>query len=194
MDILNKLFTNIYDAINAFLNGWIGGLGLTADAASAIVAAVMGLIVGTAVLLFGVGVVLTLIWLERKVAARVQDRVGPNRVGPFGLIQPIADTIKMFIKEDIVPTNADGLVHLLAPVIALAPAVLAFVVVPFGQGMAPADLNIGVLWIVSVSSIGTIGLFMAGYGSNNKFALLGGMRAVAQAISYEVPQVLTIVP
>ena len=137
---------------------------------------------------------LTLIWLERKVAARVQDRVGPNRVGPFGLIQPVADTIKMFIKEDIVPTNADGLVHLLAPVIALAPAVLAFVVVPFGQGMAPADLNIGVLWIVSVSSIGTIGLFMAGYGSNNKFALLGGMRAVAQAISYEVPQVLTIVP
>ncbi len=194
MDILNKLFTNIYDAINAFLNGLIGGLGLPADAVSAIVAAVMGLLVGTAVLLFGVGVVLTLIWLERKVAARVQDRVGPNRVGPFGLIQPVADTIKMFIKEDIVPTNADGLVHLLAPVIALAPAVLAFVVVPFGQGMAPADLNIGVLWIISVSSIGTIGLFMAGYGSNNKFALLGGMRAVAQAISYEVPQVLTIVP
>ncbi len=194
MDILNKLFTNIYDAINAFLNGLIGGFGLTADAVSAIVAAVMGLLVGTAVLLFGVGVVLTLIWLERKVAARVQDRVGPNRVGPFGLIQPVADTVKMFIKEDIVPTNADGLVHLLAPVIALAPAVLAFVVVPFGQGMAPADLNIGVLWIISVSSIGTIGLFMAGYGSNNKFALLGGMRAVAQAISYEVPQVLTIVP
>lgn len=194
MDILNKLFTNIYDAINAFLNGLIGGFGLTADAVSALVAAVMGLLVGTAVLLFGVGVVLTLIWLERKVAARVQDRVGPNRVGPFGLIQPVADTIKMFIKEDIVPTNADGLVHLLAPVIALAPAVLAFVVVPFGQGMAPADLNIGVLWIISVSSIGTIGLFMAGYGSNNKFALLGGMRAVAQAISYEVPQVLTIVP
>ncbi len=194
MDILNNLFTNIYNAINAFLNGLLGGAGLRPDAASAIVAAIMGLIVGTVVLLFGVGVVLTLIWLERKVAARVQDRVGPNRVGPFGMLQPVADTIKMFIKEDIVPTNADGLVHLLAPVIALAPAVLAFVVVPFGQGMQPADLNIGVLWVVSVSSIGTVGLFMAGYGSNNKFALLGGMRAVAQAISYEIPQVLTIVP
>ena len=194
MDILNNLFTNIYNAINAFLNGLIGGAGLRPDAASAIVAAIMGLIVVTVVLLFGVGVVLTLIWLERKVAARVQDRVGPNRVGPFGMLQPVADTIKMFIKEDIVPTNADGLVHLLAPVIALAPAVLAFVVVPFGQGMQPTDLNIGVLWVVSVSSIGTVGLFMAGYGSNNKFALLGGMRAVAQAISYEIPQVLTIVP
>ncbi len=194
MDILNNLFTNIYNAINAFLNGLLGGAGLRPDAASAIVAAIMGLIVGTVVLLFGVGVVLTLIWLERKVAARVQDRVGPNRVGPFGMLQPVADTIKMFIKEDIVPTNADGLVHLLAPVIALAPAVLAFVVVPFGQGMQPADLNIVVLWVVSVSSIGTVGLFMAGYGSNNKFALLGGMRAVAQAISYEIPQVLTIVP
>ncbi len=120
MDILNNLFTNIYNAINAFLNGLLGGAGLRPDAASAIVAAIMGLIVGTVVLLFGVGVVLTLIWLERKVAARVQDRVGPNRVRPFGMLQPVADTIKMFIKEDIVPTNADGLVHLLAPVIALA--------------------------------------------------------------------------
>jgi NADH-quinone oxidoreductase subunit H len=167
---------------------------LRPDVASAIVAAIMALLVGTVVLLFGVNTVLSLIWFERKVAARVQDRVGPNRVGPFGLLQPVADTIKMFIKEDIVPTNADGLVHLLAPMVALAPAVLAFAVIPFGQGMAPVDINIGVLWIVSVGSIGTVGLFMAGYGSNNKFALLGGMRAVAQAVSYEVPQVLTIVP
>ncbi len=194
MEFLNKLFTNIYDGINALLNGWLGGLGLRPDAASAIVAAVMGLLVVTVILLFSVVVVLSLIWLERKVAARVQDRVGPNRVGPWGLMQPVADTIKMFIKEDIVPTNADGLVHLLAPMVALAPAVLAFAVIPFGQGMAPVDLNIGILWIISVGSIGTVGLFMAGYGSNNKFALLGGMRAVAQAVSYEVPQVLTIVP
>jgi len=194
MDILNNLFTNIYDALNGFLNGLVGGLSLRPDVASAIVAAIMGLLVATVILLFGVGVVLSLIWLERKVAGRVQDRLGPNRVGPYGLLQPVADTIKMFIKEDIVPTNADGLVHLLAPVVALAPAVLAFAVVPFGRGMAAVDLNIGILWVVSVGSIGTVGLFMAGYGSNNKFALLGGMRAVAQAISYEIPQVLTIVP
>jgi len=194
MDILNNLFTNIYDALNGFLNGLVGGLSLRPDVASAIVAAIMGLLVATVILLFGVGVVLSLIWLERKVAGRVQDRLGPNRVGPYGLLQPVADTIKMFIKEDIVPTNADGLVHLLAPVVALAPAVLAFAVVPFGRGMAAVDLNIGILWVVSVGSIGTVGLFMAGYGSNNKFALLGGMRAVAQAISYEIPQVLTIPP
>jgi len=194
MDILNNLFTNIYDALNGFLNGLVGGLSLRPDVASAIVAAIMGLLVATVILLFGVGVVLSLIWLERKVAGRVQDRLGPNRVGPYGLLQPVADTIKMFIKEDIVPTNADGLVHLLAPVVALAPAVLAFAVVPFGRGMAAVDLNIGILWVVSVGSIGTVGLFMAGYGSNNKFALLGGMRAVAQAISYEIPQVLTILP
>jgi NADH-quinone oxidoreductase subunit H len=194
MDILNNLFVNIYDAINGLLNNLVGGLGLRPDAASAIVSAVMGLLVITAILLFGVSVVLSLIWLERKVAARVQDRLGPNRVGPYGLLQPVADTVKMFIKEDIVPTNADGLVHLLAPVVALGPAVLAFAVIPFGRGMAPVDLNIGILWVVSVGSIGTVGLFMAGYGSNNKFALIGGMRAVAQAISYEIPQVLTIVP
>jgi NADH-quinone oxidoreductase subunit H len=194
MDILNHLFTNIYDWVNGLLHGLIGSIGLRPDVASTIVAAIMALLVGTVVLLFGVNTVLSLIWFERKVAARVQDRVGPNRVGPFGLMQPVADTIKMFIKEDIVPTNADGLVHLLAPVVALAPAVLALAVIPFGQGMAPVDINIGVLWIISVGSIGTVGLFMAGYGSNNKFALLGGMRAVAQAISYEVPQVLTLVP
>ncbi|MCL4393858.1 MAG: NADH-quinone oxidoreductase subunit NuoH [Chloroflexi bacterium] len=194
MEFLNDLFVNIYNAVDALLTGLIGGMGLRPDAASAIVAAVMGLLVITVILLFGVTVVLSLIWLERKVAGRVQDRLGPNRVGPFGLLQPVADTVKMFIKEDIVPTNADGLVHLLAPIVALAPAVLAFAVIPFGRGMAPVDLNIGILWVVSVGSIGTVGLFMAGYGSNNKFALIGGMRAVAQAISYEIPQVLTIVP
>jgi NADH-quinone oxidoreductase subunit H len=194
MDILNNLFTNLYDAINGFLQGVIGGLGLRADVASAIVSATMALLVGTAILLFGVLVVLSLIWLERKNAARIQDRVGPNRVGPFGLLQPVADTIKMFIKEDIVPANADGLVHLLAPMVTLAPAVLAFAVIPFGRGMIAVDLNIGILWIVSVASIATVGIFMAGYGSSNKYALLGGMRAVAQAVSYEIPQVLTIVP
>jgi NADH-quinone oxidoreductase subunit H len=153
----------------------------------------MGIIVVTVLLLWLVTLVLSMIWFERKTAARVQDRIGPNRVGPWGLLQPIADTIKMFIKEDIVPTNADHLVHALAPMVAAAPAVLAFAVIPWGKGMFPVDLNIGLLWVVAIGSIGTIGIFMAGYGSNNKFSLLGGMRAVAQMISYEVPQVLTIV-
>lgn len=193
MDSLNNLFTNLYDWLNGALHALFGGMGLRPDAESTLVAAIMGLVVGTVILLFGVGVVLTLIYLERKVVARLQDRLGPNRVGPLGILQPIADTIKMFIKEDIVPTNADRLVHTLAPIVVMIPPVLAFAVVPFGRGMAPVDLNIGILYVIAVGSIGTIGIFMAGYGSNNKYSLLGGMRAVAQIISYEVPQVLTIV-
>jgi NADH-quinone oxidoreductase subunit H len=193
MDILNNLFVNIYDSLNTFLHGLFSGLSLRPDAESAIVAAIMGLVVITVILLFGVGVVLSLIYLERKVVARLQNRLGPNRVGPLGILQPIADTIKMFIKEDIVPANADRLVHTLAPMVVIIPTVLAFAVVPFGRGMAPVDLNIGILYVVAVGSIGTIGILMAGWGSNNKFALIGGMRAVAQIISYEVPQVLAIV-
>ncbi|MBI5301271.1 MAG: NADH-quinone oxidoreductase subunit NuoH [Chloroflexi bacterium] len=161
--------------------------------ASALVAAIMGLLVATAALLFMVLMVLIMIWLERKNAARLQDRVGPNRVGPFGLLQPIADTIKMLIKEDIVPANADRLVHTLAPMVAMAPAVLALAVVPYGKGMTPVDINIGLLFMLAVGSIGVIGIFMAGYGSNNKYSLLGGMRGVAQVVSYEIPQVLTVV-
>ena len=193
MDIINNLFTNLYDWLAGSLHAILANFNLVKDAENAIVAAIMGIIVVTVLLLWLVTLVLSMIWFERKTAARVQDRIGPNRVGPWGLLQPIADTIKMFIKEDIVPTNADHLVHALAPMVAAAPAVLAFAVIPWGKGMFPVDLNIGLLWVVAIGSIGTIGIFMAGYGSNNKFSLLGGMRAVAQMISYEVPQVLTIV-
>ncbi len=194
MDLINNVFVNFYDWLAGALHALFGGLNLTKDADSALVSAVMGLVVITVILLWMVLMVLILIWLERKVAGRIQDRLGPNRVGPWGLLQSIADTIKMFIKEDIIPANADKLIHTLAPIVAMAPAVLAFAVVPWGRGMQPADLNIGILWIVSLGSLGAIGVFMAGYGSNNKFALIGGMRAVAQVISYEIPQVLTIVP
>ena len=193
MDILNNLFINLYDWLAGALHALLAGLYLVKDAENAIVAAVMALVVVVVLLLWLVLMVLAMIWFERKTAARVQDRVGPNRVGPWGLLQPVADTIKMLIKEDIIPTNADRLVHTLAPIVTAAPAVLAFVVVPWGKGMFPVDLNIGLLWVVAIGSIGTIGIFMAGYGSNNKFSLLGGMRAVAQMVSYEVPQVLTIV-
>ncbi|MBI5029172.1 MAG: NADH-quinone oxidoreductase subunit NuoH [Chloroflexi bacterium] len=192
MEFIYNLFPNLYDWLAGSLHALLSGLNLVKDAENAIVAAIMTIIVVVVLLLWLVLMVLVMIWLERKVAARVQDRVGPNRVGPWGLLQPVADTIKMFIKEDITPTNADRLVHLLAPMVAAAPAVLAFAVIPWGKGMAPVDLNIGLLWIVAIASIGTIGAFMAGYGSNNKFSLLGGMRAVAQIVSYEIPQVLTI--
>lgn len=194
MEFLDNIFLNIYAWLVFWLHSLLEGLNLPKDVESVIVSTIMALVVIVAIILWMVLMVLILIWLERKSAARIQDRLGPNRVGPWGLLQPVADTIKMLIKEDIVPENADRFIHTLAPMIAMMPPVLAFAVIPWGRGMYPVDVNVGVLWIVAVASIGTIGVFLGGYGSNNKYSLLGGMRAVAQMVSYEIPQVLTIVP
>jgi NADH:ubiquinone oxidoreductase subunit H len=129
-------------------------------------------------------------YYERRAIARMQDRIGPNRVGPEGLWQPIADGVKMFTKEDIVPTAADRWVHLIAPCVVVAPTMFMFAVVPWGPGMVPVDLNTGLLFFFAISSVSAVGLVMAGWASNNKFALLGAMRAVAQMVSYEIPAVL----
>lgn len=193
MDILNDLFVNIYNGISDWVRGALSGTDLRPDAAELLSAAIMGLIVVTVLLLVSPFLMLGLTWMERKVVARIQNRLGPNRVGPWGLMQIFADMIKMLTKEDIVPTNADKMVHTLAPIVAMIPVVLTLAVIPWGRGMAAADLNIGILYVIGVSSLGTIGIFMAGFGSNNKFALIGGMRAVAQILSYEIPQVLSIV-
>lgn len=131
-------------------------------------------------------------YFERRAIARMQDRIGPNRVGPEGVFQPIADGVKMFTKEDIVPSNADRWVHLLAPLVVVAPTMFMFAVVPWGPGMVPVDLNTGLLFFFAISSVSAVGLMMAGWGSNNKFALLGAMRAVAQMVSYEIPAVLSL--
>jgi NADH-quinone oxidoreductase subunit H len=133
------------------------------------------------------------VWFERRAVARMQDRLGPNRVGPAGLLQSIADGVKMFTKEDIVPRAADRWVHLLAPVIAVAPVMFMLAVIPWGRGVVPATINVSVLFVVAVSSVSAVGLMMAGWGSNNKFALLGAMRAVAQMVSYEIPAVMALV-
>lgn len=132
-------------------------------------------------------------WVERKALGRVQNRYGPNRVGPFGLFQPIADGLKLLIKEDIVPRAADQFVHFLAPVLAVIPAILLFSVVPIAPGYVPVDLNIGVLFAFAISTASVLALFMGGWASRNKFSLLGAMRAVAQVVSYEVPMVLAAV-
>lgn len=132
------------------------------------------------------------VWFERRVVARMQDRLGPNRVGPAGLLQSVADGVKMFTKEDIVPRSADKWVHLIAPLVAAAPVMFIFAVMPWGRGIAPSDINVGVLFVVAVSSVSAVGLMMAGWSSNNKFALLGAMRAVAQMVSYEIPAVLAL--
>jgi NADH-quinone oxidoreductase subunit H len=140
------------------------------------------------------GIVAYMVWAERKVAARFQDRIGPNRVGPLGLLQPIADALKLITKENIVPRSADQVVHLLAPVLLIVSAFLVLAVIPFGVGLAPVDIPSGMIYLVAVSSLSAIGIFLAGWSSRNKYALLGAMRSVAQLVSYEVPQVLSTVP
>lgn len=127
-----------------------------------------------------------LIWLERRLLALWQDRYGPNRVGPFGLLQVVADGVKIFMKEDWVPPFADKPVFILAPAIIMLTALMAFAVLPVAPGIIITDLNIGLLFILGLSSIGVYSVVLAGWSSNNKYALLGGMRAAAQMISYEV--------
>jgi NADH-quinone oxidoreductase subunit H len=139
-------------------------------------------------------IVAYMVWLERKVAARFQDRIGPNRVGPLGLLQPIADALKLITKEDLVPRNADKWVHLAAPVLVIVSAFLVIAVIPFAVGMAPVNLPSGLVYLIAVSSISPLGIFLAGWSSRNKYSLLGAMRSVAQLVSYEVPQVLSTIP
>ena len=146
-----------------------------------------------ALIVFILVMVMGAIYIERRGMGRMQSRLGPNRVGPFGLLQPIADAIKILLKENITPNAADKLVHFLAPIVAFAPVMVLFTVLPFQDGASLADLDIGILFIVAVSSISSVGTFMAGWGSGNKFSLLGAMRAVASIVSYEIPLVLGIV-
>jgi NADH-quinone oxidoreductase subunit H len=132
--------------------------------------------------------------LERKILGRMQNRYGPNRVGPFGLFQPVADGIKMLIKEDIVPARADKIIHFLAPVLIAAAAILALGVIPYGRNMTPFSIDGGILFFFAVGSTTELAVFMAGWGSNNKFSMLGAMRAIAQMISYELPLIITVLP
>src|SRR6266487_2283151 len=132
--------------------------------------------------------------LERKILGRMQNRYGPNRVGPFGLFQPVADGIKMLIKEDIVPVRADKVVHFLAPIIIAATAILALGIIPYGRNMTPFAIDGGILFFFAVGSTTELAVFMACWGSNNKFSMLGAMRAIAQMISYELPLIITTFP
>src|SRR5438094_7758548 len=132
--------------------------------------------------------------LERKILGRMQNRYGPNRVGPFGLFQPVADGIKMLIKEDIVPARADKIVHFLAPVLIAAVAILTLGVIPYGRNMTPFTIDGGILFFFAVGSATELAVFMAGWGSNNKFSMLGAMRAIAQMFSYELPLIISVLP
>lgn len=146
------------------------------------------------ILVFVFGFVLSFIWIERRGIGKLQVRRGPNRAGPFGLLQPIADAIKILTKEDIVPLAADRPVHWLAPIVTFLPALAIFAAIPFQEdaGLVP-DLNIGILYVIALSSLSVAGVFMAGWGSNNKFSLVAAMRTIAQMVSYEIPLVLAVV-
>ncbi len=135
-----------------------------------------------------------LIWLERKIAGHIQRRIGPLRVGgPGGSLQSLADGIKLFSKEDFRPGGRDGIIWWLAPLVSMTPAVMVFIAIPFGQHLIIHDMNIGLIYITSITSFGLLGVFMAGSGSNNKYSLLGAMRAGAQLFSYEIPAILSTI-
>ncbi len=132
------------------------------------------------------------VWLERKISAAAQQRIGPEYVGPLGTLQAAADGIKLLFKEDITPAKADPILFTLGPAIVVIPVFLSYLIVPFGQNMVITDIGVGIFLWIALSSIAPIGLLMAGYSSNNKYSLLGGLRAAAQSISYEIPMALAV--
>lgn len=177
-----------FGQIGQFLLNLLIGWGLEAG-----LAAFLLKLVGAAAL--GIGALFStflLIWGERKLLARLQDRLGPNRLGPFGIIQTVGDFAKLVTKEIIIPSGADKVVFLLAPMLVVMSVVGAWAVIPFAPHFIGTDINVGVLYIVSVGGIGILGIMLAGWASNNKYSLLGAFRAVAQLVSYEVPMVLVL--
>nr|BEI32608.1 NADH dehydrogenase subunit A [Weissia exserta] len=136
--------------------------------------------------------VLVLVWLERKISAGIQQRIGPEYAGPLGIVQALADGFKLLLKEDIIPSKGDTWLFNIGPAIVVIPVFLSYLVIPFGHNIILADLSIGVFFWIAISSIVPLGLLMAGYGSNNKYSFLGGLRAAAQSISYEIPLALCI--
>jgi NADH-quinone oxidoreductase subunit H len=187
-DAIDQIFVNL----KGWIVAWVMGLfpepwqGLAAGVASAVLT--VGAVFGCFMLLFGIVTV-----LERKGLGRIQNRYGPNRVGPLGFLQFAADGIKALTKEDVVPRAADRVVHFLAPVVLLVTVLMTFAVLPYGRNMVPVDLDAGLLFFFAVGASSELAVFMAGWSSRNKYSLFGAMRAIAQMISYEVPLILSTV-
>ena len=176
------------NSIAAWLQTILSSWGLS-EGLITVILGVLGVVILASIVLI---VDIMLVWIERKIVARFQDRLGPNRVGPYGVLQPIADVIKLLIKEDIMPIGADKFIFNIAPIIALAAVLLLWAVVPFAPTVIGADINVAVLYVVAIGSIGTLSIIMAGWASNNKYALLGAFRTVAQMIAYEVPMIIAL--
>lgn len=179
------------DQLTGFVN-WLENLLLSLGLAESFVSFLMATLGVLTIMIFVLVLDVFLVWVERKVVARFQGRLGPNRLGPFGIIQPFADIIKLLIKEDITPIGADRILFNLAPPFAMAAVLLIWAVIPFSDGLLGADINVGVLYIVGVGAIGTLSIILAGWASNNKYSLLGAFRTVAQMIAYEVPMVIVL--
>lgn len=177
-----------FGGIDNFLKDLLIGFGLDSTFVAVILkltaAAVLGGLAGATAIV--------LIWVERKLVARIQDRLGPNRVGPYGLLQTIADALKLLTKEVLIPAGADRLVFQMAPLLVVASVIGVWAVMPLAPGLIGSDVNVGLLYILSVGSIGTLGIMMAGLSSNNKYALLGAFRTVAQMVSFAVPLILSL--
>lgn len=134
------------------------------------------------------------VWAERKVSGRIQMRIGPQELGPFGLLQTLADTLKLVLKEDITPAAADVRIFRVAPLVVFAPIAMSFAVIPYASGFAPLDTSVGVLFYMAVPAIAVIGVLLAGWSSGNTYATLGGIRGAAQMVSYEIPRTLSVLP
>ena len=169
-------------------NHLLQGMGLSSSIAHLLWLPLPMLLVLTAAL---IGVLVT-VWLERKISAAAQQRVGPEYAGALGILQPMADGLKLLVKEDIIPQKADSLLFTLGPILVLIPVILSWLIVPFGQNLLISNVGIGIFLWIALSSIQPIGLLMSGYASNNKYSLLGGLRAAAQSISYEIPLALAV--
>jgi NADH-quinone oxidoreductase subunit H len=167
---------------------WLAGI--WPEWAAYLVPAIVGIVIVLALVII---LVLVFIWYERRLLGRFQIRLGPNRLGPEGIFQPIATAVKILLKEDIVPAKADKVLHWLAPLIVFVPVLLIFAVVPFGQRAILSDLNVGIVYVVAINSVSAVGIYIAGWASNNKYALIAALRVVAQMVSYELPVILSIV-
>jgi NADH-quinone oxidoreductase subunit H len=177
-----------FSGIDQFLKDLLTGIGLHPDLVAVLLKFVAAAVLGVV----AASIAILLIWAERKLVARIQDRLGPNRVGPFGLLQTIADALKLLTKEVLIPEGADRIVFQLAPLLVVASVVAVWAVMPLAPGLVGSDINVGLLYVISIGAVGTLGVMLAGMSSNNKYALLGAFRTVAQLVSYAVPMILAL--
>lgn len=179
MDMINNIFHNGAELIRNILS-FIGFNSFFIN----LIMSVVYFIAVAAVVTFNIIIIL---WIDRRVSAFFQERIGPNRVGPLGLLQPINDAVKLIGKESIIPAAVDKTVYKLAPIFIFTVTMMLYAVLPYGENLFAVNINVGILYFTAISSTSTLAILMAGWGSNNKYSLLGGMRTIAQIISYEIP-------